>query len=113
MVEQASLFDHLRDEEEVVLGGRRIADDLVGIAAIGLSFEARAALVSNEKGRAARRDPDHLVMPGLEPGIHALSRRGADVDGRDKPGHDTGEEDRLAPPPALTIVLLCACLFPS
>jgi hypothetical protein len=27
-----------------------------------------------------------LVMPGLDPGIHAFF--GQDVDGRDKPGHD-------------------------
>jgi hypothetical protein len=30
------------------------------------------------------------VMPGLEPGIHALAKRKG-VDGRDKPGHDAGE----------------------
>jgi len=31
-----------------------------------------------------------LVMPGLVPGIHAPAsfRKGQDVDGRDKPGHD-------------------------
>jgi len=27
-------------------------------------------------------------MPGLVPGIHALTRGTEDVDGRDKPGHD-------------------------
>ena len=27
-------------------------------------------------------------MPGLVPGIHVLSARSQDVDGRDKPGHD-------------------------
>jgi len=27
-------------------------------------------------------------MPGLDLGIHALSRSTKDVDGRDKPGHD-------------------------
>jgi hypothetical protein len=27
-------------------------------------------------------------MPGLVPGIHAFARK-KDVDGRDKPGHDT------------------------
>ncbi|MBA7466364.1 hypothetical protein ES707_01544 [subsurface metagenome] len=27
-------------------------------------------------------------MPGLVPGIHVLSSRGKDVDGRVKPGHD-------------------------
>ena len=29
-----------------------------------------------------------LVMPGLVPGIHVLSASEADVDGRDKHGHD-------------------------
>ena len=29
----------------------------------------------------------HVVMPGLDPGIHDLRSR-KDVDGRDKPGHD-------------------------
>ena len=35
-----------------------------------------------------------LVMPGLGPGIHVLASltRSKDVDGRDKPGHDEGEE---------------------
>ena len=33
--------------------------------------------------------PSHPVMPGLDPGIHALSRAALeDVDGRVKPGHD-------------------------
>jgi hypothetical protein len=32
-----------------------------------------------------------LLMPGLVPGIHVLSRRGVYVDGRDKPGHDDAE----------------------
>jgi len=32
-------------------------------------------------------DPNHVVMPGLVPGIHALLCC-KDVDGRDKPGHD-------------------------
>jgi hypothetical protein len=32
------------------------------------------------------------VMPGLVPGIHVFLCRGEDVDGRDKPGHDQGEE---------------------
>jgi hypothetical protein len=38
-------------------------------------------------------------MPGLVPGIHVLlSRRAKDVDGRDKPGHDTaGEAVALTP----------------
>jgi hypothetical protein len=31
-------------------------------------------------------------MPGLGPGIHAVSRRKKDVDGRDKPGHDDGQQ---------------------
>ena len=35
---------------------------------------------------------NHLVMPVLDPGIHALvtgnAVRGKDVDGRDMPGHD-------------------------
>jgi len=30
-------------------------------------------------------------MPGLDPGIHAFSCCGQDVDGRVKPGHDEGE----------------------
>jgi hypothetical protein len=38
------------------------------------------------------RDAKQLVMPGLDPGIHASAMGGAlrdkDVDGRDKPGHD-------------------------
>jgi hypothetical protein len=29
-----------------------------------------------------------FVMPGLVPGIHALSYGDENVDGRDKPGHD-------------------------
>jgi hypothetical protein len=37
-------------------------------------------------------DASELVMPGLDPGIHASATggavRGKDVDGRDKPGHD-------------------------
>src|SRR5439155_14548091 len=33
--------------------------------------------------------PPRLVMPGLDPGIHAFLPCGSkDVDGRDKPGHD-------------------------
>ena len=32
-------------------------------------------------------EPNHGVMPGLVPGIHALAAM-KDVDGRDKPGHD-------------------------
>jgi hydroxymethylglutaryl-CoA lyase len=33
---------------------------------------------------------DEVVMPGLVPGIHVFLRRITnDVDGRDKPGHDT------------------------
>ncbi len=28
-------------------------------------------------------------MPGLVPGIHVLAASDKDVDGRDKPGHDT------------------------
>jgi hypothetical protein len=30
-----------------------------------------------------------FVMPGLVPGIHVLAASIKDVDGRDKPGHDT------------------------
>jgi hypothetical protein len=30
-------------------------------------------------------------MPGLVPGIHALLATKVDVDGRDKPGHDSGD----------------------
>jgi hypothetical protein len=33
-------------------------------------------------------NPFSFVMPGLEPGIHALESPNSDVDGRDKPGHD-------------------------
>ena len=37
-------------------------------------------------------DANQLVMPGLDPDIHAsatgVAARGNDVDGRDKPGHD-------------------------
>jgi hypothetical protein len=36
--------------------------------------------------------PTQLVMPGLDPGIHASATggaaRGKNVDGRDEPGHD-------------------------
>jgi hypothetical protein len=33
-----------------------------------------------------------LVMPGLAPGIHVLDAPNQkDVDGRDEPGHDTGD----------------------
>jgi hypothetical protein len=32
-----------------------------------------------------------IVMPGLVPGIHVFSSANKDVDGRDEPGHDTGE----------------------
>jgi hypothetical protein len=32
------------------------------------------------------------VMPGLVPGIHAFAER-QDVDGRDKPGHDSREHE--------------------
>ena len=35
------------------------------------------------------------VMPGLDPGIHALARARRDVDGRDKPGHDAWAGDFL------------------
>jgi len=31
-------------------------------------------------------------MPGLEPGIHAAPLTRCGVDGRDKPGHDAGED---------------------
>jgi hypothetical protein len=38
-----------------------------------------------------------FVMPGLAPGIHVLlSRTPKDVDGRDKPGHDGGENEGAA-----------------
>jgi hypothetical protein len=40
-------------------------------------------------------DANQLIMPGLDPGIHASATgaavRGKDVDGRDKPGHDDQE----------------------
>ncbi|CAL79303.1 Fumarate hydratase class II (fragment) [Bradyrhizobium sp. ORS 278] len=34
------------------------------------------------------REPANSVMPGLVPGIHVDPSTPADVDGRDKPGHD-------------------------
>jgi hypothetical protein len=33
-----------------------------------------------------------VVMPGLDPGIHALSRGNKVVDGRVKPGHDEARD---------------------
>jgi hypothetical protein len=30
----------------------------------------------------------HIVMAGLDPAIHVLSRSAKNVDARDKPGHD-------------------------
>jgi ring-1,2-phenylacetyl-CoA epoxidase subunit PaaB len=49
-------------------------------------------------GGAARKRallPSSSVMPGLVPGIHVLLRQDQkDVDGRDKPGHDDGTQER-------------------
>ena len=40
------------------------------------------------------RGPINVVMPGLVPGIHVLlSSKGKDVDGRDKLGHDTEQNE--------------------
>src|SRR5207253_2478631 len=43
-------------------------------------------------GHRALPGPHQPVMPGLAPGIHGFLRRRKDVDGRDEPGHDEGNE---------------------
>jgi hypothetical protein len=37
-----------------------------------------------------------FVMPGFMPGIHVLLPRPKDMDGRDEPGHDGKESERIA-----------------
>ena len=45
---------------------------------------------------SARLESYHrLVMPGLDPGIHAFLSICQDVDGRDEPGHD--DVERMLP----------------
>ena len=54
------------------------------------------------RGFSARRESSHkLVMPGLDPGIHAFLSICQDVDGRDKPGHDDAERMLPRSPRAL------------
>jgi uncharacterized membrane protein len=40
------------------------------------------------RNAATRERQNEAVMPGLDPGIHAISAGGRGVDGRDRPGHD-------------------------
>ncbi len=59
-----------------------------------LPFPGRSAACSScgtVRCRAGAVTNTDLVMPGLVPGIHVFVSAGAkqDVDGRDKPGHDS------------------------
>jgi hypothetical protein len=58
-----------------------------------------------ESGYCASSRP-LLVMPGLVPGIHVFRAFGSkDVDGRDKPGHDDGDQQANAYSALLTSLM--------
>ncbi|MGY4623021.1 hypothetical protein [Bradyrhizobium sp. USDA 4486] len=61
----------------------------LSLLAAGLSHMRNAA---SSMCLVSSKSLHQLVMPGLVPGIHVLFCRSEDVDGRDKPGHDTVED---------------------
>ena len=86
----------LADEVWLLRGGEAIgADGVAALEGLPLSAITQSRDFRVRASESLQRDTltvyeRYLVMPGLDPGIHASAAK-EDVDGRDKPGHDGGK----------------------
>jgi len=71
------------------------------VSQVARCLKISTAPESNQKRARVNRDSERAtrtaVMPGLVPGIHVVPGTPLNVDGRDEPGHDSGEWGNCIP----------------